>query len=76
MTDNTDNNISGVFVQADGDYYGPFATVDAANAFAHTRIDARVCQLDLHPIESLEVTREEFERDYAKRPQLLDPSTI
>jgi hypothetical protein len=70
------DNIHGVFVEADGDYYGPFATLNAANAFACTRVDARVCHLDLHPIESLEVTREEFERDYAKRPQLLDPSTV
>lgn len=76
MTNDTNNTISGTFVEVDGDYYGPFATADAANAFARTRIDAHVCHLDLHPIESLEVTREEFERDYAKRPQLLDPSTV
>jgi hypothetical protein len=61
MTDNIDNDTREVFVYADGTYYGPFTTVDAANAFARTRTDAHLCHLDLCPAESLEATCEEYE---------------
>ena len=70
------DNIHGVFVEADGDYYGPFPTHNAANAFARTRIDARVCVLDLHYVSSREITPEEYLRERDKLPQLIDPSTV
>jgi hypothetical protein len=79
MTDDTNKDIRGIFVKANGgDYYGPFATVDAASAFARTRTDAHVCRLDLYPSSSLELTPEEFERKYGEQPQLIfiDPPIL
>jgi hypothetical protein len=68
--------IRGVFVEADGDYYGPFETLNGACTFARTRTDPRICELDLHLISSQEITREEYEAKYAKQPQLIDPSVV
>jgi hypothetical protein len=69
-------DIRGVFVEADGDYYGPFANLDDTHAFACTRTDASIRELDLHLTGSQEITREEYEREHAKYPQLIDPSAI
>jgi hypothetical protein len=72
----TPTDIRGVFVEADGDYYGPFATLDDARTFARTKTDPRIRELDLHLVNSQEITREEYEAEYAKQPQLIDPSAV
>jgi hypothetical protein len=72
----TPTDIRGVFVEADGDYYGPFATLDDASAFACTRTDASICELDLHLVSSREITHEQAEREHAKHPRIINPSAI
>lgn len=79
MTDDTNTDIREIFVYANGgDYYGPFATVEAADAFALTRTDAYACYLDLYPDKSLELTDEAFERKYGEEPRLIciDPPIL
>ena len=69
-------HIRGVFVEANGDYYGPFETHDDARTFARTKADPRICELDLHRVNSQEITREEYEAKYTKQPQLIAPSIV
>ena len=72
MTDDIDNNIREIFVYANGgDYFGPFATLEAADAFAATRNGAYACHLDFYPDESLKLTDEEFEHKYGEEPRLV-----
>jgi hypothetical protein len=70
MTEPT--GVRGVFVEADDDYYGPFATLDDARTFARTKTDACICELDLHLVCSREVTREEAEEHAKQHPQIID----
>jgi hypothetical protein len=64
--------LCGFFVEADN-FYGPFATYEKAVAFART-VYGEVCQLDLNRVSSCEMTREEYEREFAHRPHLITPT--
>jgi len=68
--------LSGWFVE-DGDYYGPFATHDAAYAFRdHHRIDGQICQLTFHRVSSRETTLTEYEREHRSCPHIIDPDFV
>jgi hypothetical protein len=71
---NPNTSLSGWFVEADN-YYGPFATNEDAVAFART-INGQVGQWELHLVSSREITHEEYEREYANRPHLIDPTEL
>jgi hypothetical protein len=64
--------LCGFFVEADKNYHGPFATYEGAAKFAR-KVFGEVCQLDLNRVSSFEITREEYEREWAHRPQLITP---
>jgi hypothetical protein len=66
------NDLSGFFVEADN-FYGPFKTRDDAVVFART-VAGEVHWWDLHLVSSQEITREEYECEWANRPHLINPA--